>query len=199
MRRQTLEEVGLHRARMVVVADDDAEAAARIAALVRSSSREVTIVVRAEHDDAAAELARAGADSVVTGGRASAKWLAHTVLRRYERESLFAPDRLGPTIDTDRIVRFDPAPGACPHAGSVRPVLPSAPGCHECLQLGEPWVHLRICTACGHVGCCDDSPGRHARAHATDPAHPIVRSMEPGETWGWCFVDELELPDRNRT
>ena len=76
--------------------------------------------------------------------------------------------------DVGLIVRFDPGADACPHAAGVRPVLPSAPGCQECLQLGERWVHLRICLSCGHVGCCDDSPGRHARGHATDAGHVLT-------------------------
>ena len=77
-----------------------------------------------------------------------------------------------------------------PHLGMVRPVAPRATGCEECLRLGSPWVHLRLCLTCGHVGCCDSSPLRHARAHAGFVKHPIVRSMEPGEDWRWCYVDE---------
>jgi Zn-finger in ubiquitin-hydrolases and other protein len=68
---------------------------------------------------------------------------------------------------------------------------PRAPGCEECLVLGTPWVHLRTCLACGHVGCCDSSPGRHATAHYRTVAHPVVRSAEPGENWRWCYVHEL--------
>jgi len=72
--------------------------------------------------------------------------------------------------------------------------LPEAvEGCEDCLASGEPWLHLRICLACGHVGCCDDSPNRHARAHADSSQHAIIRSIEPGETWSWCFIDQLAL------
>jgi uncharacterized UBP type Zn finger protein len=81
----------------------------------------------------------------------------------------------------------------CAHAGTVRAVRPSAPGCEECLRDGHRWVHLRICMTCGHVGCCDDSAGKHATAHFRATGHPIVRSLEPGETWGWCYVDQVEL------
>lgn len=77
-----------------------------------------------------------------------------------------------------------------PHLAQVRPVVPRATGCQECLRLGAPWVHLRLCLTCGHVGCCDSSPLRHARAHAAHVLHPIVQSMEPGEDWRWCYVDE---------
>jgi Zn-finger in ubiquitin-hydrolases and other protein len=73
----------------------------------------------------------------------------------------------------------------------------SVEGCEDCLAHGGKWLHLRICLECGHVGCCDDSPGRHASAHASGADHPIMRSIEPGEDWAWCFVDELamRLPD----
>jgi len=78
-----------------------------------------------------------------------------------------------------------------PHLSLVRPVTPLTPdGCQECLALGSEWVHLRLCLTCGHVGCCDSSPLRHARAHAFAVAHPIVQSFEPGEDWRWCYADE---------
>lgn len=67
----------------------------------------------------------------------------------------------------------------------------SVDGCEECLASGGKWLHLRICLECGHVGCCDDSPGRHASGHAASAEHPIIRSLEPGEDWSWCFPDEL--------
>ena len=66
-------------------------------------------------------------------------------------------------------------------------------GCEDCLKIGAKWLHLRICLECGHVGCCDDSPNRHARAHAHEASHPIIRSLEPGEDWSWCFVDDVFL------
>jgi len=66
-------------------------------------------------------------------------------------------------------------------------------GCAECLAGGTPWLHLRICLECGHVGCCDDSPMRHATAHAQSTGHPIIRSIEPNEKWAWCFLDELVM------
>ena len=76
-----------------------------------------------------------------------------------------------------------------PHLAAVRPVVPRTPeGCEECLRIGSGWVHLRLCLTCGHVGCCDSSPMRHARAHAHTAHHPIVRSLEPGEDWRWCYA-----------
>lgn len=64
-------------------------------------------------------------------------------------------------------------------------------GCEECLKAGGSWVHLRMCQTCGHIGCCDNSVGRHATAHNAQTGHPIIRSVEPGEDWSWCYADEL--------
>ena len=69
----------------------------------------------------------------------------------------------------------------------------SVAGCEDCLAMGGEWLHLRICLECGHVGCCDDSPNRHATKHGRASGHPIIRSLEPGEDWCWCFVDELAM------
>jgi uncharacterized UBP type Zn finger protein len=66
-------------------------------------------------------------------------------------------------------------------------------GCEECLKTGGWWVHLRSCLACGYVGCCESSPGKHATAHYQSAGHPVVKSMEPGEDWAWCYIDELEM------
>ena len=83
----------------------------------------------------------------------------------------------------------------CSHLDHIHVMeLPdSVAGCEDCLATGGVWMHLRICLECGHVGCCDDSPNRHARAHAADAEHPIIRSIEPGEDWVWCFPDELAM------
>ncbi len=84
----------------------------------------------------------------------------------------------------------------CVHAAEIRDVAPRTPqGCEECLATGGRWVHLRLCLGCGHVGCCDSSPGRHASAHFRQSAHPVVQSFEPGERWRWCYVDETYLDD----
>jgi uncharacterized UBP type Zn finger protein len=81
----------------------------------------------------------------------------------------------------------------CSHLDQIRPVEPSAEGCEDCLRLGGTWVHLRECLSCGHVGCCDQSPGKHATAHFHAEQHALMRSFEPGEDWAWCYVDELFL------
>jgi uncharacterized UBP type Zn finger protein len=79
----------------------------------------------------------------------------------------------------------------CPHLADIQTVTPSADGCEDCLRIGGEWVHLRLCMTCGHVGCCDDSPNRHASAHYRSTGHPVMRSFEPDEQWLWCFVDRL--------
>lgn len=66
-------------------------------------------------------------------------------------------------------------------------------GCEDCLATGGRWCHLRICLECGRVGCCDSSPGRHASRHAAEAGHPLIRSIEPGEDWAWCFIDDAPL------
>jgi len=81
----------------------------------------------------------------------------------------------------------------CSHMGEIREVKPSADGCEDCLREGSRWVHLRMCLECGHVGCCDSSPGKHATKHFQTSTHPIMRSVEPGENWAWCYVDEVML------
>lgn len=81
----------------------------------------------------------------------------------------------------------------CSHLDTLRDVEPSAEGCEDCLRTGGSWIHLRICRACGHVGCCDQSPNRHAHKHADASRHPIIQSFEPGEDWIWCYLDEVYL------
>ena len=83
---------------------------------------------------------------------------------------------------------------ACDHLDQIRiDVVPSTTeGCTDCLAIGERnWVHLRECLSCGHVACCDSSPHKHASAHFSASAHPIMRSFQPGEEWRWCYVDEV--------
>jgi hypothetical protein len=90
-------------------------------------------------------------------------------------------------------------PDQCSHLDQVdASASPSAVGCEDCLRVGGRWVHLRMCRTCGHIGCCDSSPAKHASAHAAE-GRPIVSSYEPGEDWWWCYVDQIafavDLPD----
>jgi uncharacterized UBP type Zn finger protein len=83
----------------------------------------------------------------------------------------------------------------CTHLDTITVLeLPeSTPGCEDCLREGGVWLHLRICLECGHVGCCDDSPNRHATKHYHADNHPLIRSLEPGEDWTWCYIDEVAM------
>lgn len=82
----------------------------------------------------------------------------------------------------------------CSHLFEIADVTPRTPnGCEECLKTGDRWLHLRLCVTCGHVGCCDDSKNKHAAKHFHSTHHPLIKSFEPDEEWGWCYVDELLL------
>jgi hypothetical protein len=83
----------------------------------------------------------------------------------------------------------------CSHLAQIeiRQLPDSVAGCEDCLREGGVWLHLRICLTCGHVGCCDDSPHRHATAHQQQTAHPLIRSLEPGEDWAWCYIDQVGM------
>ena len=85
-----------------------------------------------------------------------------------------------------------PNSGPCTHLDQVRVTEPPEriEGCEDCLAIGGEWVHLRMCQSCGKVGCCESSPNQHATKHARAAAHPVLRSVEPGEDWSWCAIDE---------
>jgi uncharacterized UBP type Zn finger protein len=82
----------------------------------------------------------------------------------------------------------------CAHLADLEAVTPHTPqGCEECLQSGSSWVHLRLCLNCGHVGCCDSSPNKHATAHFHSTHHPVIQSFQPGEDWMYCYEDDLVM------
>ena len=86
----------------------------------------------------------------------------------------------------------------CEHVKQIKAVEPCTNGCEECLKTGDGWVHLRLCEMCGHVGCCDSSKNKHGTKHFQQTTHAIVKSLEPGEDWGYCYADDLffeSLPD----
>jgi uncharacterized UBP type Zn finger protein len=108
-------------------------------------------------------------------------------LRRYEAEPGW-----GPRADRRRPRRILVAVAICSHLDQITIQPPdSVPGCEDCMRTGDRWVHLRVCLSCGHVGCCDSSPNKHASKHADEVGHPIVRSAEEGETWCWCYADKV--------
>jgi uncharacterized UBP type Zn finger protein len=85
----------------------------------------------------------------------------------------------------------------CQHLDAVAVTSTGTHVCEDCVKTGDTWMHLRLCLSCGHVGCCDQSKNRHATRHYRETAHPLIRSIEPGEGWVWCYVDKAvvgELP-----
>jgi Na+/H+ antiporter len=124
--------------------------------------------------------------------------VADEVLQRAQialdvEESMLDRDEADDVGGQSEDLRIPPPPGgACEHLESAPMVLPpnTPDGCEECLATGGTWVHLRLCLECGHVGCCDSSPMKHAGKHFATTKHPVMRSFEPGETWRWCFMDE---------
>jgi CPA2 family monovalent cation:H+ antiporter-2 len=216
-RARTLQMAGAERARAMVIADDDPGTAHRIATVARSLNPTLRILVRTRY---------AGGHGPPAALRAGRRWwrrrrrpsvrlsaeVAHAASgprRRRHGPRRGVRDASPPPVppperpprrrapDPESTVTFDPATPAraATCRGSAR-CTPSARGCEECLRSGDRWVHLRICMTCGHVGCCDSSPNRHATAHFHATLHPVVRSAEPGERWGWCYEDEVRLDGR---
>jgi CPA2 family monovalent cation:H+ antiporter-2 len=116
-----------------------------------------------------------------TGGRAAAS------------DGPVPAPRAATEVDQERTVELQTTVKGCTHLGAIRPVRPRARGCEDCLRIGDTWVHLRLCMTCGNVGCCDSSKNMHATRHHRATTHPIVKSLEPGEEWGWCYVDQVQL------
>jgi monovalent cation:H+ antiporter-2, CPA2 family len=188
-----LRAAGMAATRLVVVAEDQPEQAVRVVSAARAVTT-APILTRPLGEVDVTEFAAAGADHVVDPQRVSGQALMRSVLAELGHNEQ-APDRRRTVVDTARVIRYTwPDTDECRHAAASRPVVPQAPGCVACLRAGEAWVHLRICLGCGYVGCCDSSPNRHARAHAHTVGHPLITSAEPGESWGYCFVDEMTVP-----
>ena len=148
----------------------------------------------------------AGRPVSLCGGLAGREAMVSRLVEMGFRSLSIAPNLIPTTKALIRTIRLDAAarrpngPGGnmnCEHVANVKPVPPRTPGgCEECLAAGTSWVHLRLCLTCGHVGCCDDSPGRHATRHAQAASHPVIASYEPGERWAWCYTDQagVDLP-----
>jgi CPA2 family monovalent cation:H+ antiporter-2 len=101
---------------------------------------------------------------------------------------MFLPDRL--VGEGFEFVGHETIVEGCPHVDVV-PAAPVSDGCEDCRKLGDEWTHLRVCLQCGYVGCCDDSKNTHATKHHESTGHPAIASLEPGETWRYCYVDEV--------
>lgn len=217
-RRHELELAGIRAARLLVVADDDAETARRAVAAARALNADLAVLARVPLAFDVATLLEAGASEVVSSDEESLVRLVRRVLEahdvspseiRHDEERLRSPGavRQGAVAGRANVVPQSPvnrstpvaltekqrqAPG-CAHAADTGEVTPSAAGCEECLNTNGTWLHLRICMTCGHVGCCDSSPGRHATRHHQATEHPIIKSLEPGDAWAWCYGDRVFL------
>lgn len=179
-----LRDLGLASARVLVVADDDAEMTGRAVSVARTVAPDLPIITRAETPDDLSHLKALGARHVLT----PRKEVATGIL------DLLTPPDVSRAQVTQHLSEHAPVAltpeqqAQCHHALSAAgPIVPEADVCLECLALGDTWVHLRTCMTCGHVGCCDSSKNRHATQHARAQAHPVIRSAEPGETWAYCY------------
>ncbi|WP_026128225.1 cation:proton antiporter domain-containing protein [Nocardiopsis lucentensis] len=181
-----LHEIDMDRVRLIVIAENSSEEATHIAHILNGLAPGVPIVVRPTDSPDIVGLYDANVQRIVDPHRAATEPLGGTVLDLLGIDHTHRghPD---PTV----VTRFSPDPdAACAHMEDLSPVLPKSPGCTDCLRRGRrDWVHLRICAGCGFVGCCDDSPDRHASAHATAFGHPVMFSAEPGDDWAWCVLD----------
>jgi monovalent cation:H+ antiporter-2, CPA2 family len=142
------------------------------------------------------DLKLAVGDRLTLSGSAEAFTAAAPMFRgeapTFREEGPLTP-RMRADIDPQATLTLVPTQGTCDHVTQIRAVHPSARGCEECLKSGDTWVHLRLCMTCGHVGCCDSSKNKHASKHFHATGHPIMRSLERGEQWGWCYADEVAL------
>ncbi|GAB3453849.1 cation:proton antiporter [Streptomonospora sediminis] len=192
--RNILRDAGLFSARAFVIAENTGEESAAIAAVVSTLAPGVPIVVRPVDSARPDVLAPSGADRIVDTSSTVAAGLTGTLLDALDLPAAAPGDHPDPHTPVD----FAADPGTpCPHTSGIRPVLPSSAGCTDCLRSGErDWVHLRVCLDCGHVGCCDSSPHRHASVHAAAAEHPLVTSAEPEEDWAWCYLDATQVAPR---
>ncbi|UUY04309.1 cation:proton antiporter [Svornostia abyssi] len=216
-RIMTLNEAGIGRAKVVVIPDDGAERAAQVVGVVRALDPDMCVIVRARYAEDEGPLMAAGATHVVTEELAASALLLTKLFKAFGRElgdafleakqvaqyhGRQAPPRAvrgtsNAAVDTEAPIEVELGPAACEHIGDHASVVPQTAGCEECLRIGDSWVHLRVCLTCGHVGCCDSSPNRHARMHHEREGHHVMRSIEPGESWVYCFADDRTLLERS--
>lgn len=217
-RQHELRLAGVRSARMLVVADDDLETTRQVVAAASSLNPEIEILARTDRTSNVTELQDSGARDVVADEQEGLiRVVSHVLagsgaddIEIHQREqrarlSISTATRRstatgiqvdGETSAESIVVSLSEAQrgsSACGHVGDTQDVRPGSDGCEECLKLGWRWVHLRICMTCGQVGCCDSSRGRHATKHYHARSHPIVRSLERGEDWAWCYDDQVFL------
>jgi CPA2 family monovalent cation:H+ antiporter-2 len=158
---------------------------------LRRDGREIKSPLSGLHLKAGDELILAG----TPGAFSRAASIFRTTPLSREPSANASGDVLSSTIDFESVVHLNvPQPHpTCQHVDQTRPVIPSARGCEDCLRIGDAWVHLRICMTCGHVGCCDSSKNKHATKHWQSTGHPIIKSMQAGEDWAWCYLDQTMI------
>lgn len=218
-RQHELTLAGAQQARLLVVADDDLETTRRVVSAAHALSPDLRVVARTRFESEIEELQEAGAAEVVAEDQESVARLLAGVLETYdvdpetvrEHQEALRTGHQAPAPEPMPVTNGAPQPEPtgenamieltdkqrqttrCSHTDQARTVTPSARGCEECLQLGDRWVHLRICMTCGHVGCCDSSKNKHARKHFHETSHPIIKSFEPGEDWAWCYEEQTSF------
>lgn len=191
LHQQILLEAGVTRARLIVIAEDNPETAAGAVTSVRGLT-DAPIFVRPLGGIDVEALAAAGASHVVDADVSTRNTMLISILERLEMPPLATRNSGG--IDVTRLNDVTwPPETACEHSDSNHPVLPVTSGCAECERDGQSWLHLRVCLACGHVGCCDSSPNQHARTHHATSDHPLITSGEDEEFWAYCFVGDITV------
>ena len=209
-KRHLLDEADLAGAAALVIADDDLDRARAVAGVARQLEPDALIIGRGRNAAEAEALLAAGAHTALADDVESAAAIAERVLETLMVDAATSDALISElqgaayrtAVSGARAIslraRFELTSQErqsrrCGHTGQATVVAPGSPGCAECLRDGSEWVHLRICMTCGHVGCCDTSPHRHARVHWNESGHPLMKSAEPGEDWAWCYIDEAVL------
>jgi monovalent cation:H+ antiporter-2, CPA2 family len=191
--------VGIQRAKAMVIPDDQAAMAHRVSSVARALNPNIPIIATTPYHASSHELKQAGASFVVAADKAANDLLVTKLLHHYGVEDNRIEsylERLSEVATGGNVIQLTDKQlhsGKCTHTNQVNAVMPSSQGCEECLKLGDTWVHLRICMTCGHVACCDTSKNKHATKHFQETGHPIMRSIEKGEGWAWCYVDKVTL------
>jgi monovalent cation:H+ antiporter-2, CPA2 family len=191
--------VGIQRAKAMVIPDDQAAMAHRVSSVARALNPNIPIIATTPYHASSHELKAAGASFVVAADKAANDLLVTKLLHHYGVEDNRIEsylERLGEVATSGNVIQLTDKQlhsGKCTHTNQVNAVMPSSQGCEECLKLGDTWVHLRVCMTCGHVACCDSSKNKHASKHFAETGHPIMRSVEKGESWAWCYVDKVTL------
>lgn len=197
---------GVERAALMVIPDDEPPMVHRVASVVRANYPQLPIVARARLEAQAQELRHLEIQTVAEEYHTALELLSRVLgagaspapmptgpasLTSLLQELSTSPQQSGFTVQLSQSQLASPN---CTHQEWANAVQPSNPqACEDCQKLGDTWVHLRVCLTCGYVGCCDDSTNKHASRHFAATGHPLIKSLEPGEDWAWCYVDQKLL------